>query len=445
LEFPHIVDILAALPGIASEKYTLNRTHMTAEETSQTSPVPPKFTALDRRNFIAGLWHGAFLALGVSLTQPTTVISSFVADLTGSTVWVGGLATVLTVAGALPQIFVARWIEPLPRKMPYLMTAIYLRVFSWGLLAWLIYLIGDEQPMLLAWILVGMLVIFYAGGGLGNIPYTDIIGKIIPASRRGAFFGGMGALAGPLSVGAALAARRILADVPYPNNYALLFGLAATGLGIASLGFWVMKEPPAPGGERRTPPWSVYWQELKRASKRLKMLIAIELLTGFSLMTLPFYVVYARQMLDAPTEAVGWFLLAQVVGGVLANLFWARLVDRAGSRQMLVVCAVISTVTPLLALALAPLGWAALGLVFFLAGATFNGRKVGFQSALLELAPPEERPTYAGLNAVLILPLAFLSLGAGFFLQQWSYTALFVLAAVFVGAGAFFAWRWART
>jgi len=97
---------------------------MTAEETSQTSPVPQKFTALDRRNFIAGLWHGAFLALGVSLTQPTTVISSFVADLTGSTVWVGGLATVLTVAGALPQIFVARWIEPLPRKMPYLMTAI---------------------------------------------------------------------------------------------------------------------------------------------------------------------------------------------------------------------------------------------------------------------------------------------------------------------------------
>jgi hypothetical protein len=48
-----------------------------------------------------------------------------------------------------------------------------------------------------------MLVIFYAGGGLGNIPYTDIIGKVIPQERRGAFLGGKGALAGPLSVGAA--------------------------------------------------------------------------------------------------------------------------------------------------------------------------------------------------------------------------------------------------
>jgi len=130
---------------------------------------------------------------------------------------------------------------------------------------------------------------------------------------------------------------------------------------------------------------------------------------------------------------------------VIANLVWARLVDRAGSRQMLVFCAVISTLTPLLALALAPLGWPALTVIFFLAGAAFNGRKVGFQSALLELAPAAERPTYAGLNTVLILPLAFLSLGAGFFLQHWSYTALFIFAAIFIGAGAIVAYTWART
>jgi MFS family permease len=396
-----------------------------------------------RRNFIGGLWHGAFLALGVSLTQPTTVISAFVADLTGSTVWVGGLSTVLTVAAALPQLFVARWIQPRPRKMPYLLLAIYLRVISWGVLAWLIYMIGAEQPTTLAWALVVMLAVFYAGGGLGNIPYTDIIGKVIPANRRGTFFGGKEALAGPLAVGAALAARQILANVDYPNNYALLFGLAALGLAVASLGFWMIREPSVPIREQRTQTWSAYWSHLREASLRLKTLISIELLTGFSLMTLPFYVVYARDKLNAPAEAVGWFLLAQVLGGVLANLVWARLVDRSGSRWMLVFCATTSTLTPILAILLTPFGWPALMLVFFLAGATFNGRKVGYQSALLELAPSAERPTYAGINAVLILPLAFLSLGAGIFLQQWSYTALFIFASVFIGAGAILAWRWA--
>jgi len=412
------------------------------EENASTRIARPKLSA-NRRNFIAGLWHGAFLALGVSLTQPTTVISAFVADLTGSTVWVGGLSTVLIVAATLPQLFVARWIEHRPRKMPYLMLAIYLRVVSWGVLAWLIYTIGAEQPITLAWALVVMLAVFYAGGGLGNIPYTDIIGKIIPTNRRGAFFGGKEALAGPLAVGAALTARQILAHVDYPNNYALLFGLAALGLAVASLGFWMMREPPGTVVEQRVHGWSEYWGQIRGAGQRLKTLIVIELLTGFSLMALPFYVVYAREKLSAPAQAVGWFLLAQVLGGVLANLAWARLVDRSGSRWMLVFCAVTSTLTPLLAIALAPLGWLALTVVFFLAGATFNGRKVGFQSALLELAPASERPTYAGLNAMLVLPLAFLSLGAGLFLQHWSYTALFLLAAAFIGAGAIVARRWA--
>ena len=396
----------------------------------------------DRRNFIAGLWHGAFLALGVSLTQPTTVISAFVAELTGSTIWVGALATVLTVAGALPQLFVARWIEPRPSKMPYLLTAIYLRTLSWAVLAWLIYAIGAEHPTTLAWILVVMLAIFYAGGGLGNIPYTDIIGKIIPDNRRGAYFGGMGALAGPLSVGSALLAQQILAHVEYPNNYALLFGLAAAGLAIASLGFWAMKEPVSAISEHPPAPWRDYWTQILTASRKLKTLIIIQLLTGFSLMALPFYVVYALEKLDAPTEAVGWFLLSQILGGVLSNLFWARQVDRFGSHQMLFICAIISALTPLLAILLSPFGWIALLPVFFLVGATFDGRKVGFQSALLELAPAAERSTYAGLNAVLILPVAFLPLIAGLFLQQWSYTALFLFVSIFIGAGAITIRRW---
>jgi MFS family permease len=393
-------------------------------------------TAPERRNFVGGLWHGAFLAVGMALTQPTTVIASFVAALTGSTVWVGGLSTVLTVAAALPQLFVARLVEPRPRKMPFLLLAIYLRVASWALLAWLIYAIGDSDPELLAWALVGLLAIFYAGGGLGNIPYTDIIGKVIPASRRGTFFGGKEALAGPLAVGAALLARSVLAGVEYPDSYALLFGLAAAALALASLGFWLIREPPRPDAPGRSQPWGAYWAQLTAAARRLRTLIIVQLLTGFSLMSLPFYVVYAREEMGAPSGTVGWFLLAQVTGGVLGNLLWARLVDRVNSRTMLTACAVTSTAAPLLAIALGSFGWWGLLPTLFLAGAAFNGRRVGFQSVLLELAPATERPTFAALNAVLILPLAVLPLLAGLFLQAWSYPAIFALTAGFVGLGA---------
>lgn len=404
-------------------------------ENTQTKS-PDNAASFLRRNFFGGLWHGAFLAFGMALTQPTTVISSFVADLTGSAIWVGGLATVLTVAGVIPQPFVARWIEPKQKKMPYLMLAIYLRVISWAILAWLIILIGDTNPDLLAWALVVLLTVFYAGGGLGNIPYTDIIGKIIPADRRGSFFGSRQVLAGPLAVGAALLARRILANVTYPNNYALLFGLAAAGLAIASIGFWIIREPVQNSKETRIPSWREYFSHVVSASKRLKALVVVQLLTGFSLMALPFYVVYAQKDLGAPTASTGWYLLAQVLGGIAGTLVWARLVDRTGTRTMITWCAIVSTLTPILAIVLGAISWEALLIVFFLAGAAFNGRQVGFNSALLELAPDAERPTFAGVNAFLVLPIAFLPLLAGVLLGWWSYQMLFLMVAFFVGIGA---------
>jgi MFS family permease len=372
----------------------------------------------------------------MTLTEPTTIIAAFVVELTGSTVWVGSLSTVLTVAETLPQLFVARWIEPRPRKMPFLLLAIYLRVVSWGAAAWLIFTIGSGQPRLLAWALVGLLAIFYAGGGLGGVPYADIIGKIIPPNRRGAFFGGRQALAGPLAVGAALLARRILADVAYPNNYALLFGLAAAALLIASLGFWLIREPPRTDADGHVQQWHEYRGQLRETAHRLRALVGVQIFTGFSLMALPFYIVYARQELGASPEDVGWFILFQVLGGVLANLLWARLVDRFGSRRMLAFCAILSTLTPLLAILLGRLGWVGMLPVVFLGGATRNGRTVGFSSALLEVAPAVERPTYSALDAMLILPVAFLPLVAGVLLQHWSYPALFLLTAGFVGVGA---------
>ncbi len=397
-----------------------------------------------RRNFFGGLWHAAFLAFGMALTQPTTVIPAFVAQLTGSTIWVGGLVTVLTVAGALPQLFVARLVEPRARKMPLLMVAIHLRVVCWGLLAALILSVGASRPLLLAWSLMGFLGMFYACGGLGGVPYTDIVGKIIPSNRRGAFFGGKEALAGPASVSAALIAGVILAKVGYPGNYALLFGLAAAALLIASVGFWIIREPPRTGTGRSVRPWAEYRAQLIETARRMRKLVGVELLTGFSLMALPFYVVYALQVLAAPPAAVGWFVLVQVVGGVLSNLLWARLVDRHGSRKMITVCAVLSSLTPLLAVIMGSLGWPGLMPVFFLSGVVQSGRKVGFATAVLELAPSLERPTYAALNSVLVLPVALLPLVAGVLLHVCSYAVVFVAAAVFIGAGACLARRWAQ-
>lgn len=189
-------------------------------------------------------------------------------------------------------------------------------------------------------------------------------------------------------------------------------------------------------------PWPMYWKQLITVSRKLKPLILTQLLTGFSLMVLPFYVVYSRDQLGAPADAIGWFLMAQVLGGSISGLVWARIVDKSGSKTMLIICAVISALTPALAVAIQPFGWKAMLPVFFLAGSVYNGRTVGFKSALLELAPIAERSTYAGLNAVLTLPVALLPITAGLLLNYWSFSHLFLIASIFIGIGAVAITKW---
>ncbi len=75
-----------------------------------------KHELLQPINFIGGVWHGAFLAIGMALVDTNTVIPAFISDLTGSPIWVGGLATLLAIAGAVPQVFVAWFVDPLQRK-----------------------------------------------------------------------------------------------------------------------------------------------------------------------------------------------------------------------------------------------------------------------------------------------------------------------------------------
>lgn len=387
------------------------------------------------RNFFGGIWHGAFLALGNALTHPGTVLAGFIAILTGSTVWVGGLTTVLQVANVLPQTLAARYIEPKKYKMPFLLAAIYIRVASWGLLAWLIYVIGKGNPRLLEWVLVVLLAVFYAGGGFGGLPYTDIIGKVIPLNKRGAFFATRAAVGGTLAFSSMALVRYVLKSKPYPTNYAMLFGLAAVSLFIASFGFLIIKEPPRPEGDSPVPPWSEYVAQLKRASKDLADLVAVQMLTSFSLAVIPFYTVYGLKVMHAPVAAVARFGAAMLLGVLLANFAWGWLVDAVGSREMLLAYGIVSVAAPILAILLAPMGWQWLYVPLFLSGAATSGSSVGFSSALLELAPVNLRATYTGVISTLTLPQAAVPLLAGILLKVMSYDQVFLLAAAVTAIG----------
>lgn len=391
-------------------------------------------------DFAGGVWHGGFLAAGLALADPIALLPGFIDRLTGSAVWVGGLTSLMAAATAAPQILVARFVEPLRHKKPVLLLAVYVRAAAWGALAALVALGGSQRPGVLLASLVGLLTLFALAGAVGGVPYVDLIGKVIPRHRRGLFFASRQAAGSVLGLGASVLAG-VLLTLSYPGNYAALFAVSATLLVIASLGVWVVREPPSE--VRPVEPWSVWVASLKAPVGELLPLAGITWATSASFLALPTYVVVAISK-GAPDHAMAWFIAANVLGGLASNVVWARLVDTRGAPAMIRVCVSLAVLAPLLALISLRVGWPVLVGVMALAGATQTGRKVGFSAALLELAPPERRATYGATYALLCLPAAAMPLVGGLLVAWTSYATLFVITAVLLTAALVVVTRWAR-
>jgi MFS family permease len=398
--------------------------------------LPEKLRPAD---FAGGVWHGALLAAGLTLADPVALMPVLIDRLTGSPIWVGGLASLMAAATAAPQLLVARYVEPLERKRPVLVAAVYVRAASLAALGALLWW-GAGRPVLQLSGLVALLAVFSLAGAVGGVPYVDLIGKVIPRERRGLFFASKQAAGSLLALGASALAGVLLA-LAWPVNYAALFVVAGGLVALASLGVWGIHEPEAQRTQR--PPWRIWIAELRGPARALLPLAGATWTTGASLLAVPIYVVVAVS-LGAPDRAIAWFIGAAVVGGLASNLLWARLVDRWGAARMIQVCAALAVLAPLLGLASLRLGWPLLVVVMLLVGATQTGRKVGFSAALLEVAPAERRATWGATYALLGLPVAAMPLLGGLVVAWTSYEVLFALTTFLLVIALVVVSRWVR-
>jgi MFS family permease len=147
---------------------------------------------------------------------------------------------------------------------------------------------------------------------------------------------------------------------------------------------------------------------------------------------MPFYVVYATDQLRFGVETIGLFISSQVVGSILAGFLWGYLNERSGSKIVIQCSAILGLASPLLALLIPPISRLAgdstiyvYSLIFLAIGALNSSFMPGFMNFVLELAPPEERPTYIALTNTLCGSLLVVPFLGGWLLQATSYPVLF--------------------
>ncbi len=391
-----------------------------------------------RWNFAVNVWDEAFILLGISLVSRETVMPVLVSHLTHSKFAIGLIPAIFSLGVYLPQLLVANFSERMRYKKPYIVLVsgpgergAYLLM---GLSIWYF---AESAPGLALALFFICLAIAALCIGIATPAWYDMIAKIIPTRRRGLFSGVGHSLGALSSVIGAFFVGQILETWSYPNNFALLFGIAFIAMMLSWAGLVLTREPPSTTLKAHQP-LTRYLRQLPtilRRDRNYRRYLLSRTTTQLGTMASGFYMVYGIERFQIDGAGVGWLTALLLGSAAVVNLLWAFIADRWGHKLVLACAGFALALAALMAwLATSPL-W--LALVFILLGVYTAGDGVSSLNIILEFCEPEDRPTYIGLTNTLLAPVLTLApLLGGWFATTIGYTGLFAVAvscAVFGG------------
>ena len=395
---------------------------------------------VSRLNYRSFLWHAIFLALAKNFMDVDTIIPAMMVDSGGNSLHVGLLTAILLGGSKFAQLFFSSFINNKSYKKGFLLLGINARIASLGGLA-LLFLFSSqwEDATVIATIFI-LITLFSVSGAFANISFTDILGKsMLPESRK-SFFSIRQVLS---SIGvflSAFLAGKVLTANDYPHNYAALFGIAAFALGLASLGFWNIREISA--SRIRISSFkkfvAVIRQEI-RNNRRFSFYLLVVNTQGIVLSLMPFLLLYAKEHFDSNNQAVGNFLLFKVTGGVIIGSLLFYFARKVRYQHMLYITSLLALTIPLYVM-LEP-GPSFFAAAFLAGGMVYTLHNISINGVLLEVSTNENRALYTGLSgAGNLLPAVFPLLG-GWIVQQYGFNLFFGLFMTLVALSVYFIYR----
>ena len=369
-------------------------------ESTQTMPTEQT----QRRNFNLGVANGVLFGGADTLLDPNLVLVTFASFLTTSPVLLGLVYPLSQAGWFLPQLWVSGWMQSQSKAMPIYRAMAVVRTLCLVLLAITAATINDP-----AW----HLIVFYAllmanqlAAGFAGLSFMDIVAKVVPPRQRGLFFAWRLSIGGLLGVALGLGIRWLLSPdspIPFPLNFALMFGVASVLAGLGMAMFAVVQEPPK---EMLVPRATLREQfnharEILRKDNNYRILLRLRLALIVAGMGTPFFAVYAKTELNTPSDAVGVFLSVNIAASLVAYLVWGQVSARRGNRLVLQCGSALGVLVLALVLLAAPLSQIAgaqvvFVLIFLLIGVRDAAIGVSIGPLLLNLAPIEMRSLYIG-------------------------------------------------
>ena len=391
-----------------------------------------------KENNIKNIMHGFFLAVAMTIAEPSTILPLIIHHFTQNVIIIGVFVSLLRGGAILVQLVAAFHAQTFKKAIPYLRRVFAVRVISWFLIGLSIYFIGDKNPTLTLIIFGLFLFIFSFSAGFGSIYFMEIIAKVFDKQERGKtmanrqFFAALGSI---ISGGVA---GWVLSEFKPPESYAYLFMISAILMSIGMIAFGSIKEPIKENIREKEENIFLFLKNafvFLKEDKLLQIQILAMLFSYSYLLAFPFVIIQAKNTIHLTGWLIGGFVTVQMIGSLIGNLFWKKL---APQYKKIFLISYILIIAAFLSILFFHIKIAYL-LFFFLMGITKDGFKISGMNMLFEIAPEDKRPVYVALQNNITSIGLFFSIPGGFILELFGYKVLYLFTVCMLIVGIFFA------
>lgn len=355
--------------------------------------TPPDVRGNLRHSILDGCGHAVMIGSGEAY------LSAYAIALGAGSLGVGLVATVPVLVGACAQLLALA----LMRRVPQRRRLVTVAALAQGLLLLPLALLPRLVPELALPLLGLTATAYFACGGLTVPPWNSWIGDVVHPSLRGRFFGAREQARMVCQTLAMLSAGAILQGTGRVgralDGFLAVFAIATLARSFSARHLHAMSEPdwrPVRGGARTG---LRAWLAGTETDQYGRFAVYIALVMGATALSGPLVSLYLLRELQLDyahfTIAAATTLLAQGV----AMRRWGALVDRFGSRRLLIAAGLLVPWPPLLWLLSTRFEWVLL--VQAASGLVWAGFNLAVANLVFDAAAPDDRPRAVAFANVL--------------------------------------------
>ncbi|HHV80545.1 MAG: MFS transporter [Dictyoglomi bacterium] len=381
-----------------------------------------------KRNFIVNSLDMAFFSFGSAFYSISTIFPVLIKNLGGSNIHIGLLPAIANLGWSIPSIIGAKMVAGSSKKLPFILRWTIGERLPYLIIAFLLIFLVPSNPSLAMYLALFLLFIATFTGGILSPAWLDYIAKIIPPSRRGTIFSIGFGMGGVLGILASFLARRFLEIYPFPYNFSYCFICAGIALGISYLFLALAKEPEVTV-ESDDLDLVQYIKSLPfilRSDKNFTLYIIARALSAFGSMGVGFYTVYSLNTFNLHDGYAGIFSAFLLGSQTIATFLLGPIGDLKGHKLILSI-GILSIILGYLSLVIDTTLWMAY-LAFILMGINYSAFGTSGMAIIMDLAPEEKRPVYAGLSNTLMGPFSFAApIIGGVLANRFGYKPMFII------------------